>query len=135
MSLLKALKVVDVRYQDGSGERRLSIGETVPEKLISPPEVEAYLARGEVKRVDAVTAKEKEAVREAEGEVEPAKAGVGTTDPSTLNVEDASAMIAAATSTDQLDYYKKAEKAGKDRVGVYDAIDKRRAELKDAAKS
>lgn len=60
MSLLRALvDGVYVQYQDGSRERQLSVGETVPEDRISPLEVKAYIDRKEMVRVEAEPAEEK----------------------------------------------------------------------------
>jgi hypothetical protein len=49
-------------------------------------------------------------------------------------IADVTAHVATVTSLDDLKALRKAEKSGKDRVGVIDAIDKRKAEIADAAK-
>jgi len=64
----------------------------------------------------------------AEAYVEPAEPE--PVDISTVPVDEAKAMVAAATGLRQLNALEKAENAGKARVTVQRAIDDRREELK-----
>ena len=106
----------------------------VAEKAAADAQTAAVEARAKADKVeaDAKAAKEAKVAADAAAAAVPAATDDVSVQAAAVaagTVDEAAVVIAAATTKAQLDAYDKAEKAGKDRIGVRDLIEKKRTDL------